>query len=125
MICVAGGAARRADPSVSDGRSRVPGGGPWSFCRGGNQGFPRARTTGLPHALERREVLLLFPLGHLDAVLVPLAPLELHVAREDVVAERALHEVRVGELLDRLTERLRERDDAPLLPLVCREPVQV
>ena len=30
----AGEAARRAATSVSDGRSRVPGGGPWSFCAG-------------------------------------------------------------------------------------------
>jgi len=31
MILDAEGAARRAAPSVSDGRSRVPSGGPWSF----------------------------------------------------------------------------------------------
>ena len=43
-----------------------------------------------------------------DAVLVPLLALELDVAREDVLAERALHELGAGELLDRLAERLRE-----------------
>ena len=32
MIPGAGRAARRAALSVSDGRSRVPGGGPWSLC---------------------------------------------------------------------------------------------
>src|SRR6185436_16227319 len=43
--------------------------------------------------LERRQVALLLPLGDLDAVLVPFASLELDVAREDVLAERAGHEI--------------------------------
>ena len=42
MISDADGAARRAALSVSDGRSRVPGGGPWSFCVGETMFPPRA-----------------------------------------------------------------------------------
>ena len=42
MMRGAGRAARRAAMSVSDGRSRVPGGGPWSFCVGETMFPPRA-----------------------------------------------------------------------------------
>src|SRR5262245_39245467 len=78
-----------------------------------------------PGRLEGAQVPLLLPLRDLDAVLVPLPSLELDVAWEDVVAERTLHELRAGELLDRLAERLRQRHDPALLPLVGREAVQI
>jgi len=61
------------------------------------------RTSASPN-LERSQVLGLLPFGDLDAVLVPLLPLQLDVAREDVLAERATHEIRARELVDRLPE---------------------
>src|SRR3970040_64553 len=86
---------------------------------------PHSRVPVLRTKLERREVLLLLPLGDLDAVLVPLLALELDVAREDVLAERPPHEIRRRELVDRLAERLGQGDDPALAPLLCRQAVQV
>src|SRR5687768_1164984 len=93
--------------------------------------MPSARRRGcvgepwVPPRLQSGEILLLLPLRDLDAVLVPLAALELDVAREDVLAERAPHEIRLGELVDRLAERLGQRHDALLSPLGRGEPVEV
>src|SRR5262249_8219145 len=64
-----------------------------------------AAKAALTRRLEGSQVLLLFPLGDLDAVLVPLATLQLDVAREDVLAERTLHQLGRCELVDRLAER--------------------
>ena len=64
----------------------------------------RLSSAGCKLALQSCEVLVLLPFGDLNPVLVPLAPLQLDVAREDVVPERALHELRAGELVDRLAE---------------------
>src|SRR5581483_980903 len=60
-----------------------------------------------------------------DAVLVPLLPLQLDVAVEDVWAERLLRELRPGKLVDRLAQRLGEGDDASLAPLLGGQVVQV
>src|SRR3954471_16178398 len=61
--------------------------------------------------LERLQVPLQLPLRQLDAVLVSLLALEPDVVVEDVVAERAPHQLRAGELVDRLAQRLGQRDD--------------
>src|SRR5918999_1867746 len=45
---------------------------------------------------EYRQVPVQLPLGDLDAVVLPLLPLDLHVAVEDVLAEGAQHELRLG-----------------------------
>src|SRR6478672_6636760 len=71
------------------------GGGFAAEIRG--RGFPPAR-------LERAEVAVLLPLRHLDAVLVPLPPFELDVAREDVLAESPPHQRRARELLGGLVQ---------------------
>src|SRR5581483_1575617 len=76
-------------------------------------------------ALKNREVLLHLPVGELDAVLVPLLPLQLDVAVEDVRAEGPADEVGARELVDRLAERLRQRDDPPLAALLGRQVVEV
>src|SRR6478735_2877278 len=48
------------------------------------------------------EVLLQLPRGDLDAVVQPLLALEVDVAGEDVLAERLLHHLGMGHLLDGL-----------------------
>src|SRR5688572_24468405 len=73
-------------------------------------------STTVVQSLQGAQVLLLLPLRDLDPVLVPLAPLELDVAREDVVPERGLHQLGAGERLDGLAERARQRDDPAFMP---------
>src|SRR3954452_24089082 len=75
--------------------------------------------------LQDREVPVQFPLGHLNAVVLPLLSLDLDVAVEDVLAERPQHELRLRRQLDRLTERLGQLLDAESLPLVGRQVVEV
>src|ERR1035441_7585409 len=60
-----------------------------------------------------RQVAVELPAGHLHAVLLPFAALDLHVAVEGVLAERAQRDLRVGGQLDRRTERLGQLLDAP------------
>src|SRR5258708_38937925 len=74
---------------------------------------------------ENRQVLLHLPVGELDAVLVPLLPLQLDVAVEDVRAEGLPGELGTGELVDRLAQRLGEGDDPALAALLGGEVVQV
>src|SRR5206468_7598526 len=50
---------------------------------------------------------------------------QLHVVREDVSAERLAGELRLRELVDRLTESLGERDDPARLAVLGRELVEV
>src|SRR2546423_1227756 len=87
----------------------------------------RAHETGLhsPSFSENGQVLLELPLGELDSVLVPLGPLQLDVPVEDVRAERLANELRPGESVDGLPERLRQGDDSALLSLFGREVVEV
>src|SRR5437870_10296811 len=80
-----------------------------------------ARDSGL----ENGQVLLHLPVGELDAVLVPLLPLQLDVAVEDVRSERLAHELRLRELVDRLAQSLGEGDDAALAPLLGGQVVEV
>src|SRR5581483_860499 len=93
------------------------------------QGGAAADGLGRPppplRGLQDCEVLLHLPVGELDAVFVPLLPLQLDVAVEDVRAERLAHQLRARELVDRLAERLRERDDATLAALLGGEVVEV
>src|SRR6266511_2335009 len=76
-------------------------------------------------SLEHCQVPLLLPVCELYAVLVPLLPLQLHVALEDVRAEGLPRQIGVRELGDRLAERLGQSRDSPLVPLLGREMVQV
>src|SRR5918994_4167739 len=85
----------------------------------------RAPPEALLPPSEHREVALQLPLGDLDAVLLPLLALQLHVALEYVIAERLAHEIGGRQLLDRLAERLRELGDPLRLALVVREVVEV
>src|SRR5207244_13489749 len=86
-------------------------------ARGGNPGFPPR--------LENGQVLLELPFGELDPVLVPFGPLQLHVAVEDMRAERLANELRAGQCVDGLAERLREGDDPALLSLLGGQVVEV
>src|SRR5436305_7300548 len=74
---------------------------------------------------KNRQVLVHLPLGELDAVLVPLLPLQLDVAVEDVRPERRPHELRLRQLRDRLAERLRQGDDPAVRTLLGRQAVEV
>src|SRR5207342_2069611 len=67
-------------------------------------------------ALQDCQIAVELPLRQLDPVVVPLLALDLDVALVDVIAERPLHQLRAGELLDRLAERARESDDPALVP---------
>src|SRR5215211_8634823 len=75
--------------------------------------------------LQHAQVLLHLPGRELNAVVVPLLALQLDIAVEDVLAERAADEVRAGELVDRLTKRLRKADDAALAALLGRQVIEV
>ena len=80
----------------------------------------------LPQArLKNRQVALELPGSDLDAVVLPLLALDLDVAVEDVLAERAQHELGLGGDLDRLAQRLRQLLDAEPAALVGREVVEV
>src|SRR5262249_309833 len=79
--------------------------------RGGRGRTEQDVRRGSPIAdLQNRQVLPHLPVGELHAVLVPLLPLQLHVAVEDVRAERLAHELRLRELVDRLAERFGKGD---------------
>src|ERR1700756_2167945 len=84
----------------------------------------RSRLAGISCS-ENGEVAVEFPLAELDAVLVPFLPLQLDVAVEDVRAEGLAGELRTGQLVDRLAEPLRQRDDSPLAALLRSQVVQV
>src|SRR5664280_461320 len=75
--------------------------------------------------LQGGQVALDLPVRELDAVLVPLLALEADVVVEDMAPERLLYQAGVGHLLDRLAQRLRQRDDAALLALLGRQVVEV
>src|SRR5262249_14636986 len=92
----------------------------WRSCIGALRSVPPSFA-----ASEGRQVAIELPAADLDPILLPLLALELHVAGEDVIAERAPHQVRLGEHLDRLPERLRELLDPALDPLVVAELVEV
>src|SRR3954453_1120473 len=83
---------------------------------------PRAQP---PAALEDGQVALELPGRDLDAVVVPLLALDLDVAVEDVLPERAEHEFGLGRALDRFAERLGELLDAEAPALVRRQVVEV
>src|SRR5919107_308831 len=74
---------------------------------------------------EHRQVALELPGADLDAVVLPLLALDLDVAVEHVLAERAQDELGLGRELDRLAERLRQLLDAEPLPLLRRQVVEV
>ena len=65
---------------------------------------PEVRSTS--GGSEHRQVPLELPLGELNAVVVPLLPLQLDVAVEDVWTERLARDLGLGQLVDRLAKRL-------------------
>src|SRR5215218_10163159 len=75
--------------------------------------------------LEDRQVPIELPLGDLDAVVLPLLALDLHVAVEDVLTEGAQDELRLRGELDRLPEGLRKLLEAEPLPVLGADVVQV
>ena len=75
--------------------------------------------------LEHRQVAVELPLGDLHPVVLPLLPLDLDVAVEDVLAEGAEHQLRLGRQLDRLAQRLGQLLDSQLLPLLRTDVVEV
>src|SRR5204862_8228868 len=74
---------------------------------------------------ENGQVPFEFPARELNPVLVPFLSLQLHVAVENVRPERLSGQLRFGERVDRLAERLRQRDDSPLAALLGRQVVEV
>src|SRR4051812_49515509 len=74
---------------------------------------------------EDREVALELPGAALDAVVLPLLALDLDVAVEHVLAERAQDELGLRRDLDRLAERLRQLLDAEPPALLGRQVVEV
>src|SRR4051794_41339927 len=78
-----------------------------------------------PLRSEDRQVALELPGGDLDAVVLPLAALDLDEAVEHVLAERAQDELGLGGDLDRLAQRLGQLLDAQPPALVGREVVEV
>ena len=74
---------------------------------GPERGAQRALARRAPSCLEDGEVPIELPLGDLNPVVLPLLPLDLDVAVEDVLAEGAQHELRLGRELDGLAQRLR------------------
>src|SRR4051812_4673154 len=74
---------------------------------------------------EDREVALELPGGDLHAVVLPLLALDLDVAVEHVLAERAQDELGLRGDLDRLAEGLGKLLDPEPAPVVGREVVEV
>src|SRR6478609_7927741 len=88
---------------------------------------PDAAAVGMAADLpsEDREVALELPRADLHAVVLPLLALDLDVAVEHVLAERAQHELGLRRDLDRLAERLGQLLDAEAPPLLGGEVVEV
>ena len=66
--------------------------------------------------LQNREVAVELPLGHLYAVVLPLLPLDLHIAVEDVLAEGAQHEIDM-----RYADALKMADDCMTYRITVKE----
>src|SRR6267142_2476805 len=75
--------------------------------------------------LEDRQIPVELPARQLDAVVVPLLALQLDVAVENVRPERFPRELGLGQRVDRLAQRLRQRDDASLPPLLWSQVIEV
>src|SRR3954467_9528579 len=88
---------------------------------------PEAVAVGMAGGLpsEHGQVALELPGADLHAVVLPLLALDLDVAVEDVLAERAQDQLGLRRDLDRLAERLRKLLDAQPAPLVGRQVVEV
>src|SRR4051794_30023258 len=72
----------------------------------------RARCRRRPRGSEDRQVAVELPLGDVHPVVVVLLALDLDVAVEHVLAERAQDELGLGRQLDRLAEALGQLLDA-------------
>src|SRR6478609_9450965 len=88
---------------------------------------PDAAAVGMEASLpsEDRQVALELPRADLHAVVLPLLALDLDVAVEHVLAQRAQHELGLGRDLDRLAERLGQLLDAEAPPLLRGQVVEV
>src|SRR3954452_19838635 len=88
---------------------------------------PEAVAVGMAGGLpsEHGQVALELPGADLHAVVLPLLALDLDVAVEHVLAERAQDELGLRRDLDRLAERLRQLLDAEPPPLLGRQVVEV
>src|SRR5207342_27451 len=92
----------------------------------GSRNGPRAdRVSASVSGSEERQILLELVRGHLDAVVIPILPFELDVARVDVLAEAAEQELARRADLDGLAQRLRQLLDAGPLALLVGEVVEV
>src|SRR5215470_18455268 len=74
---------------------------------------------------EHGQVSIELPARQLDPVLVPLLSLELHVAVEDVRPQRLSGQLRFGEGVDCLPERLGQGDDPSFAALLGGQVVEV
>src|SRR6185437_8360046 len=88
---------------------------------------PAAAAVGMPAALpsEHRQVALELPRADLDAVVLPLLALDLDVAVEHVLPERAQDELGLGGQLDRLAQRLGQLLDPEPATVLRRQVVEV
>src|SRR6476646_8758991 len=88
---------------------------------------PDAAAAGMAAGLpsEDREVALELPRADLHAVVLPLLALDLDIAVEHVLAQRAQHELGLRRDLDRLAERFRELLDPETAALLRRQVVEV
>src|SRR3954464_14452131 len=90
---------------------------------------PRRPSTRVRYAharsLQDRQVALELPGRDLDPIILPLGALDLDVAVEDMLAERAQAQLALGGQLDRLAQRLRQLLDPEPAPLVRRQVVEV
>src|SRR3954471_21279655 len=88
---------------------------------------PEAVAVGMARGLpsEHGQVALELPGADLHAVVLPLLALDLDVAVEHVLAERAQDELGLRRDLDRLAERLGQLLDAEAPALLGREVVEV
>src|SRR6187431_526682 len=88
-------------------------------------GAAAKKTSSIALGSEHRQVLVQLPGSHLDAVLLPLGALQVDVAGEDMLPEGLQDKLRLGELLDRLTQGFRQLLDAEAGPLVGGQIVEI
>src|SRR4051812_47135570 len=99
---------------------------PWRAKDRGRRCGPDASTERRgPPGLENRQVAAELPGSDLDPVVLPLLALDLDVAVEHVLAERAQDELGLRGDLDRLAEGLGKLLDPEPAPVVGREVVEV
>src|SRR5579871_2549543 len=86
---------------------------------------PSGAVPSLRPRLQDRQVALELPRSDLDAIVLPLLALDLDVAVEHVLPERAQHELGLSGQLDGLAQGLRELLDSEPPAILGREVVEV